>query len=102
MLVSTHKECAENNDLREQQCKEIWEFFNNSPAVPKSGNKKEKLQEGLHLCLKRYTGEICLYQFIMDLSDFDEYGWKNPINHGSQCKNVSVQILMFKLYKEKV
>ena len=76
MLVSTHKEYAENNNLKEQQCKEIWEFFNNSPAVPKSGNKKEKLKEGLHLCLKRYTGEICLSQFIMDLNDFDEYGWK--------------------------
>lgn len=76
MLVTTPMEQAENNDLREQQCKEIWEFFNNSPAVPKSGNKKEKLKEGLHLCLKRYTGEICLSQFIMDLNDFDEYGWK--------------------------
>lgn len=76
MFVSKPKDYAENNDLKEQQCKEIWKFFNNSPAVPKSGNKKEKLQEGLHLCLKRYTGEICLYQFIMDLSHFDEYGWK--------------------------
>lgn len=76
MLVTTPKEQAENNALREQQWKEIWEFFNNSPAVPKSGNKKEKLREGLRLCLKRYTGEICLSQFIMDLSDFDEYGWK--------------------------
>lgn len=76
MLVTTPKEQAENNDSREQQCKEIWEFFNNSPAVPKSGNKKEKLKEGLLLCLKRYTGEICLSQFIMDLNDFDEYGWK--------------------------
>lgn len=76
MLVSTPKEYTENNDLREQQCKEIWEFFNNSPAIPKSGNKKEKLREGLHLCLKRYTGEICLSQFIMDLNDFGEYGWK--------------------------
>lgn len=76
MLVTTPKEQADNNDLREQQCKEIWEFFNNSPAVPKSGNKKEKLKEGLHLCLKRHTGDICLSQFIMDLNDFDEYGWK--------------------------
>lgn len=75
-LVSTPKEYDEENNLREQQCKEIWEFFNNSPAVPKSGNKKEKLKDGLHLCLKRYTGEICLSQFIMDLNDFDEYGWK--------------------------
>ena len=75
-LVSTPKEYDEDNVLREQQCKEIWEFFNNSPAVPKSGNKKEKLKEGLHLCLERYTGEICLSQFIMDLNDFDEYGWK--------------------------
>ena len=75
-LVSTPKEYDEKNNLKEQQCKEIWEFFNNSPAVPKSGNKKEKLKEGLHLCLKRYTGEICLSQFIMDLNDFDEYGWK--------------------------
>lgn len=75
-LVSTPKEYDEENNLREQQCKEIWEFFNNSPAVPKSGNKKEKLKEGLHLCLERYTGEICLSQFIMDLNDFDEYGWK--------------------------
>ncbi|UKI24498.1 MAG: hypothetical protein L6U61_09175 [Bacteroidales bacterium] len=76
MLVTTPKEQAENNALREQQCKEIWEFFNNSPGIPKSGNKKEKLKEGLHLCLKRYTGEINLSQFIMDLNDFDEYGWK--------------------------
>lgn len=75
-LVSTPKEYDEENNLREQQCKEIWEFFNNSPAVPKSGNKKEKLKDGLHLCLKRYTGEICLSQFIMDLNDFEEYGWK--------------------------
>lgn len=75
-LVSTPKEYDEKNNLKEQQSKEIWEFFNNSPAVPKSGNKKEKLKEGLHLCLKRYTGEICLSQFIMDLNDFDEYGWK--------------------------
>lgn len=75
-LVSTPKEYDEENNLREQQRKEIWEFFNNSPAVPKSGNKKEKLKDGLHLCLKRYTGEICLSQFIMDLNDFDEYGWK--------------------------
>lgn len=75
-LVSTPKEYDEKNNLKEQQCKEIWEFFNNSPAVPKSGNKKEKLKEGLHLCLKRYTGGICLSQFIMDLNDFDEYGWK--------------------------
>ena len=75
-LVSTLKEYDEENNLREQQCKEIWEFFNNSPAVPKSGNKKEKLKDGLHLCLKRYTGEICLSQFIMDLNDFEEYGWK--------------------------
>lgn len=75
-LVSTPKEYDEENNLREQQRKEIWEFFNNSPAVPKSGNKKEKLKDGLHLCLKRYTGEMCLSQFIMDLNDFDEYGWK--------------------------
>ena len=73
MFVSKPKDYAENNDLKEQQCEEKWKFFNNSPAVPKSGNKKEKLQEGLHLCLKRYTGEICLYQFIMDLTNFDEY-----------------------------
>lgn len=75
-FIKEPKEYAENNNLREQQCKEIWEFFNNSPAVPKSGNKKEKLKEGLYLCLKRYTGEIDLSQFIMDLNDFDEYGWK--------------------------
>lgn len=101
MLVSTHKECAENNDLREQQCKEIWEFFNNSPAVPKSGNKKEKLQEGLHLCLKRYTGEICLYQFIMDLSDFDEYGWKKSNKPWKSmqerfCPDFNVQVVQRK------
>lgn len=74
--VSTSKVYAEDNDFREQQRNEIWDFFNNSPAFPKSGNKKEKLKEGLGLCLKRYSREINLSQFIMDLNDFDEYGWK--------------------------
>lgn len=76
VLVSTSKVYAEDNDFREQQRNEIWDFFNNSPAFPKSGNKKEKLKEGLDLCLKRYSREINLSQFIMDLNDFDEYGWK--------------------------
>lgn len=40
-LVSTPKEYDEDNVLREQQCKEIWEFFNNSPAVPKVVTKRK-------------------------------------------------------------
>lgn len=75
VLISNSNETDDNN-TREQQSKEIWEFFNNSSVFPKSGNKKEKLKEGLCLCLKRYAGEINLAQFIMDLNDFDEYGWK--------------------------
>ena len=34
------------------------------------------LENGLHLCLERYTCCINLSQFIMELKDFGEYGWK--------------------------
>lgn len=105
-LVSTPKEYAENDDLREQRCKEIWEFFNNSPAVPKSGNKKENLKEGLHQCLKRYTGEICLFQFVMDLSDFEEYGWKKSNKPWKSmkdrfCPDYNVRVRQQKAIREK-
>lgn len=60
----------------EQQRKEILDFF--SSITPKSGKKKEKLEEGLRLCLDRYNGNINLPQFIMDLTYFEEYGWKKP------------------------
>ncbi len=70
--VSMHKEYDDNNDL----IKEIWNFFDNSPAIPKSGKKRKNLEEGLSRCLKDYTGEVNLARFIMDLNDYDEYGWK--------------------------
>lgn len=58
----------------EQQRKEIWEFYNSS--IPKKGQKKEKLEEGLRLCLDRYKNHIDMCQFIKDLNDYDEFGWK--------------------------
>lgn len=53
--------------------KKIWEFFNS--FAPRSGKKKEKLEEGLRLCLERYSSNINISQFITELNDFGEYGW---------------------------
>lgn len=57
----------------EQQKKEILDFFYS--FAPKSGKKKINLEKGLRLCLERYTCNINLSQFILELKDFGEYGW---------------------------
>lgn len=74
VLVSTSKEYDKSNDLRELQCKDVMDFFNNSLELPKSGDKKTK-SESLQRCLEKYNGKIDNYQFIMDLKEFD--GWRN-------------------------
>lgn len=72
--IDNEKGKVEKEYSMEQQKKEIWDFFYS--FAPKSGDRKMKLEKGLHLCLERYTCNINLSQFIMELKDFGEYGWK--------------------------
>ena len=70
-LTPTLEGHSKSKDLHR---KEIWTFFNSS-ACKKKGSNKKRLEEGLGLCLDRYDGEIDYSQFIMDLNDYDVYGW---------------------------
>ena len=79
-LVGNHTDISnatldknDDNISTKQQIEEIWNFFNSIP--PKNGKKKDKLKEGLHLCLQRNNDMVDLSQFVFDLNDFDEYGW---------------------------
>lgn len=51
----------------------IWQFFRSSAF--KGARKKEKLTDGLRLCLERNKHMTDVSQIIFDLNDFEEYGW---------------------------
>ena len=52
---------------------EIWMFFNSSAF--KGSKNKDKLKEGLRLCLERNKDMKDPSEFVFDLNDFDAFGW---------------------------
>jgi len=70
--ISSLAGCSEIKS-KNSQVKEIWRVFYS--FAPKSGQKKINLERGLRLCLDRHSVNIDYSQFVMELNDFDEYGW---------------------------
>lgn len=64
-----HAQPSENTTL----ANEVWMFFNSSAF--KGAKNKEKLKEGLRLCLERNKDMKDPSEFVFDLNDFDSFGW---------------------------